>query len=157
MKRKLFVVMLLILSVFIVGGCGSAATSNKTEQPASSASDQTKSSTIEKTQEEANAQLKAEAEKADFVKLNGHTAEYKGLKVFTEGSISVVDYDNVMDVFPSFTLTQVENGGYGMYHITNALSIPDLKDGDTVTIYGIVSGTDSTGAIKIIATIIEKN
>lgn len=116
----------------------------------------TKDTTNQVTQEDLNENLKQAAEKADFVKINGHTDEYKNIKVYAEGAISSVDYDNIFDIFPSFALSQVEGEGYGVYHITNALSVPDLKDGDSVIVYGVVTGVSNLGAPKISATVVEK-
>ena len=59
-----------------------------------------------------------------------------------------------MDVFPSFLLSQEEGNGFGVYHITNILSIEGLEDGDEVIIYGIVDST-IVAIPRIIATIIE--
>ncbi|MCT4593186.1 MAG: hypothetical protein N4A57_02780 [Anaeromicrobium sp.] len=107
--------------------------------------------------------IKEEAVKADFIKLNGHTKENAKLPVFAEGEISCVDYENVMDVVPSFLLSQKEGDGYGIYHIANVPAFIGkdgnikLKDGDIVKIYGIVDAeTAKDGSIRIVATSIEK-
>lgn len=108
------------------------------------------------SQEDLNNNLKKEAIKAEFTVLNGHNAEKADLKVFAEGEISAVDYNKVMDVFPSFLLSQKEGDGYGMYHISNLLDIKGLKNGDNVKVYGTVDKELSKdGIIKINATIIE--
>lgn len=113
-------------------------------------------SIIDVEQKELNEQLKKEAVKANFVELNGNDEEKNNLKVFAEGTISSVDYDCLIDIFPSFTLTQKENDGYGMYHIANLFGVEGLKDGDYVKVYGSVDGMSDTGLIKIVAIIIEK-
>lgn len=102
-------------------------------------------------------ELKEKAVLADFVAINGHYEDVKGQKVYAEGTISIVDYKRVMDIFPSFTLTTKEGSGYGMYHIVNILNIPDLKDNDMVKIYGtITKPEEKTQMPTITATIIEK-
>lgn len=151
-KRKIWIFALLLVMVLSLAGCekGSSQTSNNNSD------NQSKQEQKEPTQEELNEKLKKEAIKADFVKLNGHAAENKGLKVFAEGKISVVDYERKMDLFPSFMIAQKEGNGFGMYHVANLLDIKDLKDGDSVRIYGSIDGTDQTGITRIVATVIEK-
>lgn len=112
---------------------------------------------VEVTQEQLDEKLKKDAVKADFVKLNGHSNENADLKVFIEGEISCVDYQCVIDVFPSFLISQKEGEGFGMYHVTNIRSIKDLKDGDIVKVYGTVDKeTSNDGMVKINSTVIEK-
>lgn len=119
-----------------------------------------RTSTPEKSIAESTKELKASATEADFVKLNGHANEYVGLKVFARGEISMVDYKYVFDkMSPSFALTQHQGDGYGEYHILNVANVQDLKNGDSVIIYGeVIGGTDEiTGlTIKIMASVIEK-
>ena len=155
MKKILLTIISGILAVSLAG-CGSNKNANNDQEskPQVKVEDQ---QNIEKDQEDLNEELKKEAVKADFVELNGNVEKNKSLKVFAEGTISVVDYDNVMDLFPSFLLTQEEGEGYGMYHITNILGIEGLKDGDIVKIYGVVDGKNDSGMVKITATVIEKN
>lgn len=151
MKRTISII-LLICSMFFVS-CGNP-NDRTSKLPVGNESSNSKD---EKSRDELNEQLKSECIKADFISLNGNTEQNKNLKVFVEGEISVVDYDSVMDLFPSFMISQKEGEGYGMYHITNVLSIPDLKDGDYVKIYGTVDGTNNVGIPKIVSTVIEKN
>ncbi|WP_206153060.1 hypothetical protein [Clostridium cadaveris] len=154
MKKLLSILLVGMLSVGMTA-CGNSKDTAKKDDTSTPAPTETKKE--EPTREELNEKLKKEAVKADFVKLNGHSKENKDLKVFAEGKISIVDYKNTMDLFPSFTLTQEEGTGVGMYHITNILSVEGLKDGDTVKIYGVVDEEPSkAGLIKITATIIEK-
>jgi len=150
---KIFLTCLLALILGISVGCSKNSSTTKQETKTN-----TTTETVKKgpTQGELDAKLKKEAIKADFVQLNGHESEFENKKVYAIGEISVVDYKNVMDDFPSFLLSQKEGNGYGVYHITNMLSIKDLKDGDTVKIYGCIEGVDKTSAPKIVATVIEK-
>jgi hypothetical protein len=141
-----------LLACLLLAGCGGKESSKETQNPVNSAQTAQKGP----TQEEINAKLKAEAVKASFVELNGHTSEFKNKKVYAEGKVSNVDYKKVVDIFPSFVLSQKEGNGYGMYVISNMLEIKGISDGDKVKIYGVVDGTDKTGMIKIVATIIEK-
>lgn len=155
MKRLLITIVLGILLISL-SGCGSSKNveNNKVSKSDVKVEEQKKEEKVE--QEDLNEQLKKEAVKAEFVQLNSNIDKNKNLKVFAEGTISVVDYDNVMDVFPSFVLTQKEGEGSGMYHISNVLDVKGLKDGDNVKIYGVVNGTNDSGIIKISATIVEK-
>lgn len=154
MKRLLSILLIGMLSFGMVA-CGDSKDTAKKDDTDKPVATETKQE--EPTREELNEKLKKEAVKADFVKLNGNSKDNKDLKVFAEGKVSTVDYKNVMDVFPSFTLTQEEGNGFGIYHITNVLSVEGLKDGDTVKIYGTVDEeTSKDGSIKINATIIEK-
>lgn len=159
--KKILCAILTSFALFSFISCGEG---NKIESQKSVEQEQEKitvNENIEKedkvTQEELNDKLKKDAVKAEFVKLNGNSDANKNLKVFAEGTISNVDYDKVNDIFPSFTLTQEEDGGgYGMYHILNILNVEGLKEGDYVKIYGVVDGENNMGLTKISATIIEK-
>lgn len=164
---KLFVVGAMILSLVGCGGnSGKDEPSINIGNESISKSEETNNNDIKmeeeseekitESQEELNNKLKEEAIKADFITLNGDVEENQGVKVFAEGTISVVDYERVMDIFPSFTLTQEEGDGFGIYHITNLLSIEGLKDGDYVKIYGTVDGRSDLGLVKISAIVIEK-
>lgn len=149
-KVLIFLSISAILTFFV--GCSKSANSQETKK----ATAKTVSKPKEKSQEELNQELKNQAVQANFVEINGHTSELKNKKVFAVGKISVVDYQDTMDVFPSFTLSQKESNGFGIYHITNALNIKGLKDGDNVKIYGTIDGMTKDKMPKIIATIIEK-
>lgn len=151
MKKFISLLFVIFLS-FEINGCGKTSTiSTNNDKKAS-----TEQKMNDPTQEELNQQLKKEAIKADFVKLNGHNSENKNLKVFAEGKIGTVDYTNVMDDVPSFVLIQKEGDAFGNYHIKNILNVKDLKDGENVIIYGTVDGTDNMHKVSIIATVIEK-
>ncbi|MBS4958920.1 MULTISPECIES: hypothetical protein [Clostridium] len=157
--KRLLVAIISGIIVVSLSGCASnkSVENNKESKPDMKVEEQKKDEKEQKvSQEDLNEQLKKEAVKADFVELNGNTDKNKNLKVFAEGTISVVDYDRVMDIFPSFTLTQEEGEGYGIYHISNVLSVEGLKDGDKVKVYGVVDGENDSGLIKISATVIEK-
>jgi hypothetical protein len=156
--KNMIGIILSITLVFILGGCASSYTTTQNKNTATKIDSPKpdKSKPKEPTQEELNEKLKLEATKADFVQLNGHEDNFKDKKLYAEGKISTVDYDKVMDLFPSFTLSQQEGTGYGMYHIVNILNVPNLKDGDTVKIYGTLDGKDTTGMTKITSTVIEK-
>lgn len=158
-------IIIIIISVFIIAtliGCSSSSTTpqNTSQNQNATQNQNTAQGNLttnkEPTQEELNQKLKEEATKADFIQINGHEDELVNKKVYAEGKISVVDYEKVMDLFPSFLLSQKEGDGYGVYHVTNVLNVPDLKDGDTVKVYGTLKGKDKTGGPKINATIIEK-
>lgn len=152
--KKLITTLLSLLIVLTMTGCVSTAKSDGEENNEKPKVEQQNKE--EKNQEELDEELKKEAVKADFVELNGNIVGNKNLKVFAEGTISVVDYDRVMDIFPSFLLTQEEGEGFGIYHISNVLSVEGLKDGDKVKVYGVVDGENESGLIKISATVIEK-
>ena len=94
----------------------------------------------EKTQEEINADIRKTAIHADFVALNGHQADFKGQAVFAEGEVSFMDNSN--KVLPTFTITTKENDGYGMYEAINTFEL-DIKEGDHIKLYGVVSGEKS--------------
>ena len=148
----------LLIMMLIIVGIITACSSGDSQPPISGNSqvqNQEEKPAAEPTQAELDQKLKSEAIKADFVTINGHTDENRDLKVFAEGKISVVDYQKVMDSFPSFLLSQKEDDGYGIYHISNMLSFPNLKDGDNVIVYGVLDGVDKSGIPRIIATIIE--
>lgn len=148
--KKIISIILILFSIIFVS-CGNI------RDHANEGENNSTITSYEKDDEQAilNDKLEKEAVKADFVSLNGNTEQNFGLRVFAEGKISVVDYNSVMDVFPSFMLSQEEGDGYGIYHVSNALSVPDLKDGDYVKVYGLVDGTNNVGMIKILATVVE--
>ena len=145
MKKILYLLALTItLALF---GCGTPATApTPTVAPAFD----------QKVIDADNAKLKTEAVKADFVEINGHYDKVKARAVFAEGKITAVDYKNVMDLFPSFTLSQKEGDGYGMYHVRNVSDSKDLKDGDTVKVYGKIGEPNASGMPTIMCTVIEK-
>lgn len=143
MKKKYLSILLIFLLLISLVACGND--DSEVEEPIEKVED-------EPIEEEES--IKDTAIEADFIEINGKE-EANGMRVFAEGEISNVDYDNVMDVLPSFLLSQKEGDGYGMYHITNAISLEGLEDGDIVIIYGLVDGTSDSGMPRIIATIIE--
>lgn len=147
---------LVVLSIFIIlvsfAGCSQSSNSQETKKSPTKIMTKLKG----KSQDQLNQELKNQSVQANFVEINGHTSELKNKKVFAVGKISVVDYQGAMDVFPSFILSQKESNGFGMYHITNVLSVKGLKDGDNVKIYGTIDGTAKDSMPKIIATVIEK-
>ena len=154
------VICCILTGLMLVGliGCGNSTSKNdgtKVEQEETNKNDKVQKEEKDE-QKELDEELIKEAVKADFVKLNGHAEENKNLKVFAEGTISNVDYDCVMDLFPSFTLVQKEGEGNGMYHISNVLGVKGLKEGDYVKAYGVIDGESNVGLVKIAATVIEK-
>ena len=154
MKKKVSVLMVLLLMILV--GCSNekSKNSNKKESETIITNNQTNKVTEKENPSE---KLKKEAIKAEFVKINGHEKANENLKVYAEGKISVVDYEKKLDVFPSFILSQEEDKGFGVYHISNILGKEGLKDGDEVKIYGVVSGEkNKSGMPVILATIIEK-
>lgn len=151
------VMMVLLLSIAIGNNSGKEKVStNRTTSCKKITKPKEDNSTITKSKQKLNEQLKKEAMQDNIVDINRHTDTLKGKKVFAIGQISTADYKNIMDNFPSFTLNQKEDNGYGIYHITNILSIKELKDGDNVKIYGTVDGNAKDGSPKITATVIEK-
>ena len=102
-----------------------------------------------------NVKLKAEAVKANFIEINGHYDKVKAKAVFAKGEISVPKND-FKDGLPSFTLSQPEGSGFGMYRVLNGSGIYDLKEGETVTVYGKVTEPDATGMPTIMGTVVER-
>ena len=86
-----------------------------------------------------NVKLKAIATKADFVEINGHYDQVKNKAVFAEGKVSAVDNNGVFSALPNFSLTTKEGTGFGGYLIVDMNHTLDLKDGDTVKVYGHVT------------------
>ncbi|QXE20452.1 DNA-binding protein [Clostridium sp. 001] len=152
---SLFVGIIVCLSFM---GCGDTS-NNQQGNESTKQTVQKKPSKNEPTQAELNAKLKKEATKADFVQLNGHEDQYKGKKVFIEGTVSNVTNEN--NPGGEFTISAQEGNGYGMYGITS-LDIDhgnvgkDIVKNNKVKIFGTVDGKDSFGAPHIVATIIEK-
>lgn len=147
----------LLVATMVIGlvlsGCASKPTVTKVADTTKPVVTQ---KVTEPTQAELDAKLKSVAVKADFVKLIGHEAENKDLKVKVTGKVSVVDTSKNTELFDCFQLTEKIGNGYGMYTIINMLSIP-VKEGDTVTAYGTVNADKTAnGGIGITSTVIEK-
>lgn len=159
MKKALSILTVGVLSVCLIACSNSKENTTKKDDVTKTSVNETKKEEKKQlTKQEIDDNLKKEAVKVDFIKVNGHEKENKDLKVYAEGKISIVDYKNKMDIFPSFVLTQNEGDGFGMYHITNILGIEGLKDGDQVKLYGTVSGEkNKAGMPIIITTIVEKS
>ena len=115
-------------------GCGSPAVVTPAPTPAI---DQKAES--QKVIDADNVKLKAEATKADFVEINGHYDQVKAKAVFAEGKVSAIDSGGVFSALPNFSLSQKEGSGFGIYLIVDMFNELDLKDGDTVKVYGHVS------------------
>ncbi|MFP7171962.1 hypothetical protein [Terribacillus halophilus] len=108
----------------------------------------------EPTQEELDEQLKKEAVKGDFVKINGDQVD-EGEKIYLEGEVSVVlSEDSIM---PEYSFTTKEDDGYGVYSIIDLSSNGVPEEGDKLKIYGTYSGRDEMhGGPKITVTVVEK-
>ena len=136
-------------------GCGTAPVVN-TPAPTVSATDQAKAKEVEDGQK-AITYLKAKATKADFIEINGHYDKVKAKPVFFEGKVS-----NVVNTYdagiPNFLITnKVSKDGFELFYIINGTQILDLKDGDTVKIYGMVSNPkEGLGMPTIMCSVIEK-
>lgn len=160
MMKKIFISLVALMLTLSMVAC-----SNNSEKKEESNISNKEINEVEEenkpTQKELNDALKKEAEKADFVQLNGHESENKGKKVFLEGEVTIVTKPGA--VGGEFTVSVKEGDGYGIYGITsfdteNNYDIgKDIKEGDKVKIYGVVDGKDQVGAPRIVATIIESD
>jgi hypothetical protein len=110
------------------------------------------------TQEDIDDALRNEAVKANFVEINA--GNWKSKKVYAEGEVSALDTSN--RAMYQFTLAMKENGGYGIYLIKAFTTLPNnaaldiLNNGDTIRVYGTVSGKDENTSMPIISvTVIE--
>lgn len=103
-----------------------------------------------------------EYEKADFVNLNKLDNEYNkllGTKVFIEGNVDSVDLEGkVFAKSPNLSLSQKEGEGFGIYAVTGFEikdSVPDIKEGDVVKAYGLITLKEKLGFPTIIVDKIE--
>jgi colicin import membrane protein len=126
-----------LLAAGLLVGC-----SSETNEPIK---EETKETSTEPSQDELNMNLKEEATQADFVELNGE--ELTGKKVFADGEVTNIAKEGMLG---EFTLTTSD----GMYTVINMMGT-EVSEGDSVKIYGVTDGKDSTGFPKINATIIE--
>lgn len=108
----------------------------------------------QKPKEETNVEIKAKAIEADFVEINAGNWENKA--VYATGKASSLFSSD--GIFYDFLLTVESDSGYVVYNISsNTILVPglvNLKDGDTVTVYGVVYDK-KTGIPNISASIIE--
>ena len=145
--KKMLILCISFIIVLSIAGCSDRTVKENGEVPDIASKEEGteevgKSNNKEKTQEQINQELREKAIRADFTVINSEE-ETDGLAVFAEGEISVVDYKGSIDidVFPSFLLSQEEGDGFGVYHISNILSVDGLEDGDEVIVYGTVDST----------------
>lgn len=154
--KKIWILLVILFLLCSLIGCGES----KTTPVNSNTTNNTSIQKSEPTQTELNNQLKKEAVKADFVKLNGHEDEYKNEKVFLEGQVTTII--QAASVGGEFTVSIKEGNGFGMYGITsfdteNNYEVgKDINKGDKVKVYGTIDGKDKFGFPHINATIIEK-
>ncbi|HEY8804722.1 MAG TPA: hypothetical protein VIM42_06375 [Clostridium sp.] len=148
MKKNMYLLSVGVIVSLI--GCGTAPVVN-TPAPTVSVADQAKAKQVEDGQK-AIIDLKAKATKADFIEINGHYDQVKAKPVFFEGKVSTVV--NTYDAgIPNFLITQ----GGEMFYIINGTQTLDLKNGDTVKIYGNVSNPkEGLGMPTIMCSVIEK-
>ena len=141
-------ILCLILTISICStftACGSS-TKVETAKIKSATNVPTVLKKVEPTQKELNDKLKKEATKANFVELNGHATEHKNKRVFVEGEIGFISTTGW--VGGEFSISTKEGKGYGMYEIYSLDSNEnvvgeDIKEGDKVKVYGVVSPSES--------------
>lgn len=158
-KKKAYKNGLIILGVFCIVTIGGMALM-PTQDTVQTSKQEQKIKTETKTDKSDDnkhddKELREQAVKAEFVKLNGHTQDFQKQKVFVDGEVTFVDTSKALEIFDYFTITTKEGDGYGMYTITNFDGV-DIKVGDKLKVYGYVEkDIDKTGMPAIIGTIIE--
>jgi len=142
--------LLVIGLMFSSVGCGATVPQQEAAAKNAQTAQQTQLKKDEADQKVADAQLKKDAVKADFVEINGHADKVIGKAVFAEGKVSVPENDYKNGI-PSFTLTTAEGNGFGVYAVENISRVYGLKDGDMVKIYGKVGEPDQKTGMPTIA------
>ena len=141
--KELFV---LLVAVFLLVACGGKAEEAiETEEPV-----KTQEETTEPTQDELDAKLKAEATPLDFIAANGDKVA-EGTKVTITGEVTNIAGEGIGK---AFTVTTKEGDGYGMYTVKN-ITMKEVSQGDTVTVYGVYDGKDELSMPTIVVTVIE--
>lgn len=141
--KELFV---LLAAVFLLVACGgNEEKATETEEPV-----KTQEETTEPKQDELDAKLKAEATAIDFVAANGDEVA-EGTKVTITGEVTNVAGEGIGE---AFTVTTNEGDGFGMYTVKN-ITMKEVTQGDTVTVYGVYDGKDELSMPSIVVTVIE--
>jgi hypothetical protein len=111
-------------------------------------------SASEPTQEELNQQLKENAQKGDFVEINGGQVE-EGEQIYLEGTVSLVTTDST--AMPEYDFKPDDSSGGGYYAIKD-LSLNGVPaEGEKLKIYGTYSGKqDGTGIPQLTVIVVEE-
>lgn len=152
----LFLVIGIIFTLIVCRVASSTTTTPSTSSVPSTPIAEKRAEETQKVINIQNEQLKKNAVKAVFAEINGQYDKVKGKAVFAEGKVSGLNNKNTLNVFSNFTLSQSEGNGVGIYHIRNVSEMKDLKDGDTVVVYGKIDEPLESGMPSIVAWIIEK-
>lgn len=150
MKKGMYIIVLVIISILIFNGCGEK---ENIQQKNISKVEQTTEKKEKISQDELNKKIQDEAVKADFVQIND--GKMKNKSVFVEGKISNIIEDPVM---PKFTLTSKEGNGNGIYTIVvfQKELMKNIKEGNTITVYGKVMDKDNSGITEISGNVLKQ-
>lgn len=139
MKKVMSLLLIALMCCGMLVGCGKNNVAPM--QSMEPATDEVDISEAEEDDESWRYDIKEDAVETNFVEIaNGN---WDGKHVKATGKVNVVDNDAIITLQDSFCISAKEGDGYGAYFCTNVTDKEDLKDGDIITIYGIVEKKDN--------------